>query len=453
MHVMGGIGWPAGLLRESPPAFESAQELAADVGAGASSYTDYDRAITEAACDWLLTRGEADNPWAAFFSLVSPHYPLIAPQEFYDLYDRASVDLPIAYEHAQRPRHSELMNLARFFDYDRHFDDRKLREAKVAYYGLISFMDDCIGRILSALTRSGQTDDTVVIYVSDHGDMMGDHGFWTKHVMYEASAGIPMIAAGPDVAEGRRVQTGTSLVDLAATAVDVTGLCDHGAAELFPGRSLRSIAGEEDDRNRTIFSEYHDGGSTTGAFMVRWEDWKFVYYVGHDPQLFNLAQDPHELFNLAYEGVNDPVVQAAWRDGESRLRAICDPEEVNARCIADQRRKIAELGGVEACKNAYVFKSHTTHPMNSKTVCPSAAVLCTGGSPYTGSVERGLLSEQGLKPGARTMVDCSEVFVGMDVSKDSHAVAVAESGRDGEARFYGEIGSDGASVRRFVRKL
>ena len=361
MHVMGGIGWPAGLLRESPPAFESAQELAADVGAGASSYTDYDRAITEAACDWLLIRGETDNPWAAFFSLVSPHYPLIAPQEFYDLYDRASVDLPIAYEHAQRPRHSELMNLARFFDYDRHFDARKLREAKAAYYGLISFMDDCVGRILSALTRSGQTDDTVVIYVSDHGDMMGDHGFWTKHVMYEASAGIPMIAAGPDVAEGRRVQTGTSLVDLAATAVDVTGLCDHGAAELFPGRSLRSIAGEEDDRNRTTFSEYHDGGSTTGAFMVRWEDWKFVYYVGHDPQLFNLAQDPHELDNLAYEGVNDPVVLAAWRDGESRLRAICDPEEVNARCIADQRRKIAELGGVEACKNAYVF-NHTPAP-------------------------------------------------------------------------------------------
>ncbi|MDE0112618.1 MAG: sulfatase-like hydrolase/transferase, partial [Albidovulum sp.] len=361
MHVAGGIGWPRGLLREDPPEFELAAELAANVGAGTSSYTNYDLAITEAACDWLLARGESDLPWATFVSLVSPHYPLIAPQEFYDLYDTGSVDYPVAYDHAQRPRHSELKYIARFFDYDRHFDQRKLREAKVAYYGLISFMDDCVGRILSALDRSGQADDTVVIYVSDHGDMMGDLGFWTKQVMYEASAGVPMILAGPEVPEGKRVRTATSLVELAATAVDVTGIWDEAAAELYKGRSLRSIAKEDNDLNRTVFSEYHDGGSTTGTFMVRWKSWKLVCYVGREAQLFNLAQDPHELRNLALDHANDPVVLAALREGESRLRAICDPEEVNSRCFADQERKIAQLGGVDACKNSFSF-NHTPVP-------------------------------------------------------------------------------------------
>ena len=119
MHVVGGVGWPVGLLREDPPGFAAAPELAANVGAGASSYTDYDREITEAACDWLFARRESETPWVTMVSLVSPHYPLVAPPKFHDLYDPESVDFPIAYEHAQRPGHAELKNIARFFDYDR----------------------------------------------------------------------------------------------------------------------------------------------------------------------------------------------------------------------------------------------------------------------------------------------------------------------------------------------
>ena len=361
MHVVGGIGWPVGLLRHDPPDYDGTVELAADVGAGPSSYTDYDLAITSAAEEWLLQRGHAERPWAAFVSLVSPHFPLTAPQAFYDLYDPAEMDMPVGYEKAARPDHPELRKIAAFFDYDRHFDDRKIREAKAAYYGLTSFMDDCVGRILDALDQSDQAERTVVVYVSDHGDMMGDLGFWTKQVMYDASAGVPMIAAGPGVPQGRRVRTGTSLIDLAATAIDVTGVAWDAADRALPGRSLRDIAGQPDDPDRTIFSEYHDGGSTTGTFMVRWQDWKYVYYVGYPPQLFNMASDPHELHNLAVDGVNDPTVQRALAEGERRLRAICDPEAVNDHCFADQRRRIAELGGEQACREAYAF-SYTPTP-------------------------------------------------------------------------------------------
>lgn len=361
MHVVGGVGWTVGLLRENPPDYTSAAELAGDVGAGDSSYTDYDLAITAAAENWLGEQKGSKKPWAAFVSLVSPHYPLTAPQEFYDMYDPANVDLPIGYEKPMDTDHSELKNIKNFFDYDRYFDEQKMREAKVAYYGLTSFMDDCVGRVLAALDASGQADDTVVLYISDHGDMMGDQGYWTKQVMYEASVGVPMIAAGPGISAGRRVKTGTTLLDIAATAVDVTGVTPDAQSTALPGISLLDIVNQPDDMDRTIFSEYHDGGSTTGTFMVRWDHWKFVYYVGHAPQLFDLGADPHELTNLAVAGVNDLAVQAAWHEGEKRLRAICDPEKVNTRCFADQKRRIAELGGKETCATGYTF-NHTPTP-------------------------------------------------------------------------------------------
>jgi len=361
MHVVGSVGWAVGLLRKNPPDYAVASELADGVGVGTSAYTDYDLAITEAAEEWLRKKKGSEQPWVAFVSLVSPHYPLTAPQAYFDMYDPAEMDLPVGYEAEARPDHAELKNVAGFFKYDQYFDEQKIREAKAAYYGLISFMDHCVGRIMGALRENDPAEDTVIVYVSDHGDMMGDLGFWTKQVMYDASSGVPMIASGPGIPTGRRVKTGTTLLDLAATALDVAGVAHDAHSRDLPGQSLREIAQNEDDTDRTIFSEYHDGGSTTGTFMVRWQQWKYVYYVGHPPQLFNMATDPNELCNLAVDGVNVSVVLDALREGERRLRAICDPEVVNDRCFADQKRRIEQLGGEEACLNAYVF-NHTPTP-------------------------------------------------------------------------------------------
>ncbi|WP_170761584.1 sulfatase-like hydrolase/transferase [Ruegeria lacuscaerulensis] len=360
MHVVGGVGWTIGLLRENPPPYDSAAELAGDVGSGSSTYTDYDYDITKATEAWLADPKRHEQPWAAFVSLVSPHYPLTCPEEWYNLYDPADMDLPVGYGEGL-PDHEELRNIGAFFNYEDYFDEQKMREAKVAYYGLTSFMDHCVGRVVAALDASGHLDNTVILYVSDHGDMMGDQGFWTKMVMYEASAGVPMIAAGPGVPAGHRVSTCTNLTDIAATARDVCGVSDDEGNADQPGQSLRTIANAPDDPNRTGFSEYHDGGSKTGSFMVRWGRWKYVYYVGQPPQLFDLERDPHEQVNRAVDGVNDPEIAAALTEGERRLREICDPDAVNARAFADQRRKIEELGGEEACRTAYVF-NHTPTP-------------------------------------------------------------------------------------------
>lgn len=361
MHVMGGVGWPIGLLRSPLPDYEATSELAGDVGVGESSYTAYDRQITSKAEDWLRGRKDSDQPWAAFVSMVSPHYPLICPEEWYDLYDPDEMELPVGYGKPS-PQHTELQNMLGFWNYEDYFDEQKMREAKAAYYGLTSFMDDCVGRILAALDASGQTKDTVVVYFSDHGDMMGDQGFWTKQVMYEQSCGVPMIVAGPGIPKGRRVTTCTNLRDIAATALDVTGVSGRAV-----GTSLCALANAADNPDRTGFSEYHDGGCTTGIFMVRWADWKYVHYVGHDPQLFELASDPNEQVNLAAMGTTDSKVLAALSEGARRLREICDPEAVSAQAFEDQKIRIAELGGEEACLNAFLF-NHTPTPTEQNKI-------------------------------------------------------------------------------------
>ena len=354
MHVVGGVGWAIGLLRDDPPAYDVTAELAADSGAGESSYTAYDRDITDAAVDWITSRPDAPSgrPWTGFVSFVSPHYPLTAPTEFYDLYRDADFDLtpqPV-------PDHPEIRTLASFFDYEAHFTDASRHPAMAGYFGLTSFLDACIGRVLTALEDSGQAENTIIVYLSDHGEMLGDKGLWTKQVMYEASVGIPMIMAGPGVPSGHVCNTAVSLVDMAATALDIM---DRSADPDCPGQPLHTIANAPDDADRTVLSEYHDGGSSTGAFMVRWQNWKYVHYAGLPPQLFDLAADPGEMWDRGLDPAPDAV--AARSEGARRLREICDADAVDRQCRADQQARIASLGGRKACREAFLF-NHTPTP-------------------------------------------------------------------------------------------
>lgn len=349
MHIVGEKGWVVGLLRENPPPYDSAAELAEDIGSGDTSYTDYDRMITAEAEKWLCDPARHDRPFVGFISLVSPHYPLKAPAPFFDLYDPQQLTLP----QDSIPDHHEIKAMASFFDYQNYFDEEKMRLAIAAYYGLVSFMDDCVGRVLKALDLSGLAEDTLVIYTSDHGELLGDHGMWTKQVMYEASAGIPLIVRGKGIPAGKVTANGAHLLDLASTALATAGLEQPSS---WPGQDLTELARANPDRSRTVFSEYHDGGSTTGAFMVAWDGWKLVWYAKGEPQLFNLDDDPGEYRNLAA----DPKAAGALEEGKRRLLEICNPEEVSAGAFADQRAHIAALGGEEACLNAFVFNATPT---------------------------------------------------------------------------------------------
>ena len=348
MHVKDGIGWAPGLLRDPPGDYPATADLAGRVGAMETEYHAYDRAVADAATGWLETRAASGGPpWALFVSFVSPHYPLAAPPEWFELY--AGADLPAPKPYAGNWRdHPALAETLRFFDYDRHFDAAARDAAVRSYLGLVSFVDDLIGRLLAALDSAGFAENTTILFTSDHGEMLGDYGLWTKQVMFEGSAGIPMVLAGPGIiggtAAGRTVDTPVSLVDVFPTVLDAMGAPAPSAPR--PGRSLLEVAAAPDDPDRPVLSEYHDGGSATGAFMLRRGGWKLVHHEGFAPQLFDLSGDPDERCDRAADGAAGDVLGAM----QAGLRRIVDPAAANAQAFADQRARLDELGGGDAVR-------------------------------------------------------------------------------------------------------
>ena len=229
------------------------------------------------------------------------------------------------------------------WNYDDHFDEECLRVGLTAYYGLCSFLDFQIGRILAALEESGFADDTLVIYTSDHGENLGNRGLWGKCVMYEESSGVPLLVAGPGVAAGTRCATPVSLVDVYPTVVEFACGALDPRERALPGESLVTLASEPAE-DRVVFSEMHDDGSMTGTYMVRRGEWKLVHYVGYPPELFHLAVDPFEERNLS----GRPEAAEIQRRLYGELHRVVDPDAANRRAFVDQRARIERLGGVEA---------------------------------------------------------------------------------------------------------
>jgi choline-sulfatase len=212
-----------------------------------------------------------------------------------------------------------------------------------AYYGLVSFLDGQVGLVLEALRAAGLHESTRVIYSTDHGEMLGEHGLWWKSAMYESAVAVPLIVAGPDVPAGRVVGANAMLVDVFPSILEAVGAHPSPEDRDLPGRSLWALAGEA-VQPRTAFSEYHAIFSPSGIFMVRTARYKYVHYVGYPPQLFDLVADPEETRDLAA----DPAHADARATCERELRAICDPEAVDRRARADQRRRLEAAGGASA---------------------------------------------------------------------------------------------------------
>lgn len=340
-HIMDGIGQVWGSVRDPLPDTMGRSPLYDRVGAGHSSYNEFDEGVADHAVRWLAENAESEQPWVLFVGFVAPHFPLIVPKRYLDLYPSDSIELPSLHPDRGYTRHPWVERQARYMDHDLALgSDDKRRLAIASYFGLVSFLDDNVGKVLDAVKEHGLEQSTAVIYSSDHGENLGSRGMWNKCLMYRESTGVPMIIAGPDVPAGLVRNTPVSLVDIQNTILDLVG---QPIVEGTSGESMRRLANEADVPERTVFSEYHAVGSESGAFMLVNGRYKYHFYVGLEPELFDLHSDPSESHNLA----SHPDFVELTSAFEAKLRAMIDPEAVDALAKCDQRNLVESFGGRE----------------------------------------------------------------------------------------------------------
>ena len=280
----------------------------------------------DGACQFLRDFAPDDPPFFLYPSTNVPHPPFRATQTWLDRIDPAAVTLP--------PYEADLHPVMDYMSVTKHthgqFTDDEILAIRRHYFAMVAETDAMLGQVLDTLEATGQLDDTYIIFASDHGEMNMEHRQTLKNALYEASARVPLIVAGPGLQQGIISNQLVSLIDLFPTLMDMAGL-DHPAG--LDGVSLLPLCrGDASARPDYVFSEFHSNFSNTGIAMWREGPWKYVRYAGYEPQLFNLDDDPEEVDNLARS--RPDVVQRL----DARLETLVNFDDADARAKADDRR-------------------------------------------------------------------------------------------------------------------
>ncbi len=276
--------------------------------------------------------GKSGKPWCMYVGMTKPHPKWNASTKYESLYPLDQIPLPRWPRNYLEKRHTMFQILANFKNVQLPVPEERVRKARAAYFAMVTEVDELIGTILAELDRSGQRDNTLVIYTSDHGEMLGEHGLWLKNVLLDNAVRVPLIISGPGMPKGQTVSTPVCHTDMVATMVDFAG-----AAEARPlrGHSLRGMGGHPG----FAFSESHSEGNATGSFMIHKGDWKYLYFTGDEPLLFNLKDDPGEFNNLAGEKRHAGTV----KELHAHLVSLVDPDAVSAAAFRKQEQVLRGL--------------------------------------------------------------------------------------------------------------
>ena len=276
---------------------------------------DFDKEVTRVALDFIHQRNNGPGPffkpgnsWRTqpYFLLVgytAPHFPCQAPQKWVNQYSGRELHPTYSTEEQINSLPDQLQNIHKRQYLDKINEEQATR-LKEGYYGLVSWLDNEIGSVVDAVMQSDEADNTIIIYTSDHGEMLGEHGFWWKQTFFEASAKVPLIINHPATRWGNNIQRQNvcSLLDLGKTLLELT---NAEVPDYFDGNSLIPLLeGNEDDWPNIAISEHYANLIDTGMAMIRKDNYKLNVYGDGQMELYDLEKDPDEFNNLA----DDPEV-------------------------------------------------------------------------------------------------------------------------------------------------
>lgn len=286
-----------------------------------------------------------NDPFFVWCSFPDPHFPFAASEPYADMYDPASIEIcPTAFEPVEELE--TLQSRRDFFGQLYQFDEKNLREATAQYYGMITHVDDCIGKMLNVLEQSGLMENTIIVFLADHGEYLGSHHLIRKaDWMYEELARVPMIWRVPGaLSAGEGSERVVSQVDLVPTVLDYAGLdeTELDTRENFsapplplPGCSLKPLlSGGRLPEEKPAFLEYDEDWHASGFYRVRTligPRYKLVVYTHTGGgQLFDLKADPYERKNL-WDRAELSTVKASMM--EALLREASTYDRVDQRRV------------------------------------------------------------------------------------------------------------------------
>jgi choline-sulfatase len=244
-----------------------------------------------------IARSNDKRPFLLVASFTHPHDPFAVPQRYWDLYRDEDIDLPgpavplaALDPHSRRLRHVCAMDAE-------PVTKAQVRNARHAYFGAIAYVDDNLDRLMQALKSSGLGEDTIVILVSDHGEMLGERGLWYKMSFFEGACRVPLVVANPARFAPRRVRASVSLLDILPTLVDLAGGDAAALGASTDGRSLAPHLAGRQGHDEAI-GEYLAEGAIAPIVMIRRGALKFIHSPADPEQLYDLERDPGERDNL-----------------------------------------------------------------------------------------------------------------------------------------------------------
>ena len=286
-------------------------------------------------------RSEDDRPLCLVASFIHPHDPYATRQKYWDLYDDVDIAMPSVPRPAVDAQDAHNRRLEKVIALDAvDVSDEDIINARRAYYGNVSYVDEWLGRLRATLDECGMGEDTTIIFTSDHGDMLGEFGLWYKMSFREWSCRIPMIVHQPDRYQPGRVSQPVAQVDVLPTLLDIahegTGASKPAAIDALHGRSLMPLCdGDSSNDPNACVSEYLAEGTGWPMLMIRRGRYKYISCASDPEQLFNLQEDPDELNNLA------ELASETLEDFRREASDYWDVEAVKQKVINDQQRRRA----------------------------------------------------------------------------------------------------------------
>ncbi len=289
-------------------------------GSGVAEITnqmEYDDDVAHNAQQWLYdaARGQSDRPWCLTISFTHPHDPYVARQKYWDLYaDCEHLDPPVGeMAYADHDPHSRrILDANDRGNFEVGAED--IRRSRRAYFANISYLDDKIGAVLQVLEDTRQ--EAIILFVSDHGDMLGERGLWYKMSFLEGSARVPLMISAPGMAPGLDL-TPVSNIDICPTLCDLAGVDMSEIAPWTTGESLVPL-GQGAARATPVAMEYAAEGSYAPLVALRQGRWKYTRCALDPDQLFDLELDPHELTNLAADPAHAETLAAFQAEADTR---------------------------------------------------------------------------------------------------------------------------------------